>query len=241
MDAYRRISIHAPLTGSDLHHAEPKIPAIHFNPRSPYGERLTVNLSHSYSPPFQSTLPLRGATLVRHLPGRVYLDFNPRSPYGERLKIYHRLMCNHLFQSTLPLRGATTAYPDEGHAFGISIHAPLTGSDSSGITSWNLFFYFNPRSPYGERPKESFFVWYYLRFQSTLPLRGATDFRTAVNVCRIFQSTLPLRGATSHHSPWCLLLLISIHAPLTGSDNKRSDINANARNFNPRSPYGERP
>ena len=121
------------------------------------------------------------------------LYFNPRSPYGERPSRMPAAVLAMRISIHAPLTGsdwccrAMLEIP-----FGISIHAPLTGSDSSGITSWNLFFYFNPRSPYGERPKESFFVWYYLRFQSTLPLRGATDFRTAVNVCRIFQS-LPLK------------------------------------------------
>ena len=33
---------------------------------------------------FQSTLPLRGATLLQPLPEPVRPHFNPRSPYGER-------------------------------------------------------------------------------------------------------------------------------------------------------------
>ena len=122
----------------------------------------------------------------------------------------------------------------------ISIHAPLTGSDVllRGIAT--LLRDFNPRSPYGER----------------------LNIKVRANCDREFQSTLPLRGATSHHSPWCLLLSISIHAPLTGSDkcnfsgpdNSIISIHApltgsdmviaykvtNPVNFNPRSPYGER-
>ena len=80
------ISIHAPLTGSDLRKAAVRRPSVHFNPRSPYGERLlgTVDCSEAS-------------------------DFNPRSPYGERLDGEKRAMTNAQFQSTLPLRGATYA------------------------------------------------------------------------------------------------------------------------------------
>ena len=57
----RRISIHAPLTGSDIIQSIKKNDRQNFNPRSPYGERLQLIISLS---------PMR--------------DFNPRSPYGER-------------------------------------------------------------------------------------------------------------------------------------------------------------
>ena len=36
------------------------------------------------------------------------------------------------------------------------------------------------------------------KFQSTLPLRGATTLTTSKPVFELFQSTLPLRGATGH-------------------------------------------
>ena len=56
-----------------------------------------------------------------------------------------------------------------------------------------------------------------------------------------FQSTLPLRGATSKSSAALRSSAISIHAPLTGSDIIRSVEKNDRQNFNPRSPYGERP
>ena len=55
------ISIHAPRTGSDTQAIGSKLLQVHFNPRSPHGER------HQRRP-----VPVRG----RH--------FNPRSPHGER-------------------------------------------------------------------------------------------------------------------------------------------------------------
>ena len=79
------ISIHAPLAGRDQHgrcarkksrHFNPRAPCgarrctflqmcdiIDFNPRAPCGARLSRGFSISYSPLFQSTRPLRGATL----------------------------------------------------------------------------------------------------------------------------------------------------------------------------------
>ena len=77
----------------------------------------------------------------------------------------------------------------------ISIHAPRTGSDMKaqrGGATWS--------------------------FQSTLPARGATQYRTSV----------------------VLYKCISIHAPRTGSDVVGNDNYIFITNFNPRSPHGER-
>ena len=122
------------------------------------------------------------------------------------------------FQSTLPLRGATIIFSGENPNSSISIHAPLTGSDIADIadavngtisihaplTGSDSFYSFlpvcpidfNPRSPYGERLRPG--------------ALAAPGF--------LFQSTLPLRGATVLCGFFCLWILISIHAPLTGSD-----------------------
>ena len=56
------ISIHAPLTGSDLVPYFLLRSQIDFNPRSPYGERPKCSAKSTQT-----------------------YDFNPRSPYGERL------------------------------------------------------------------------------------------------------------------------------------------------------------
>ena len=78
--------------------------------------------------------------------------------------------------------------------------------------------YFNPRSPHGERRAPLTLVWPWEAFQSTLPARGATD---VVVVPRLF-------------------LNISIHAPRTGSDAHGHRHRLRQRDFNPRSPHGER-
>ena len=191
---------------------------------------------------FQSTLPLRGATLVSFALILSILHFNPRSPYGERpqaltLQDIKNVISIHApltgsdfgftlsilafsqFQSTLPLRGATAGCAPDGSASTISIHAPLTGSDLRDLTD----------------------DMYLCSFQSTLPLRGATEARF-MRFCRLlaFQSTLPLRGATPHFKATCGQSQISIHAPLTGSDPNNAETSAQQADFNPRSPYGER-
>ena len=101
------------------------------------------------------------------------------------------------FQSTLPLRGATTLNGITGILCYISIHAPLTGSDVRKLTMSLLTLNFNPRSPYGERQASRRTKELIIQFQSTLPLRGATVI------------------LHSHRQ----ISTISIHAPLTGSDD----------------------
>ena len=55
-----------------------------------------------------------------------------------------------------------------------------------------------------------------------------------------FQSTLPARGATSMSAYIFKQTMISIHAPRTGSDDRRGHKHHRQRHFNPRSPHGER-
>ena len=126
-------------------------PGANFNPRSPHGERLGLQLAASQAAQFQPTLPARGATrlivssrlarrISTHAP-RTGSDegcsssagtsrhFNPRSPHGERrhaARLYDGAV---RFQSTLPARGATADAVLLEQRLGISIHAPRTGSD----------------------------------------------------------------------------------------------------------------
>ena len=55
-----------------------------------------------------------------------------------------------------------------------------------------------------------------------------------------FQSTLPARGATTTAASTASSSLISIHAPRTGSDTPLSRLLGVVIYFNPRSPHGER-
>ena len=81
----RRISIHAPRTGSDKYQRPSSLRTSgYFNPRSPHGERQRFSCPPCRKASFQSTLPARGATC--NVTNTIYIF---------------------QFQSTLPARGAT--------------------------------------------------------------------------------------------------------------------------------------
>ena len=58
------ISIHTPHAGSDSQRQAGTVFAGNFNPHSPCGERLIFHLWHGSVFVFQSTLPMRGATIT---------------------------------------------------------------------------------------------------------------------------------------------------------------------------------
>ena len=144
------------------------------------------------------------------------------------------------FQSTLPARGATPIPRTAVLYILISIHAPRTGSDSIC-------------QPHVIR---------LLPFQSTLPARGATE-----RLCRPHAGNQhfnprsphgerPTVSVTTHESTYfnprsphgerrvrdapTRAVVISIHAPRTGSDRCRMAGWHTQPDFNPRSPHGER-
>ena len=161
------------------------------------------------------------------------------------------------------MRGATLCPVQYLFHTHISIHTPHAGSDIKTslfrsyprnfnphspcgerlFASSIIFTYmdFNPHSPCGERLRPPEFYINFFRFQSTLPMRGATftppkasgvaaDFNphspcgerlchsAGHGLIKIFQSTLPMRGATILP---VLFLIFLLH-------------------FNPHSPCGER-
>ena len=86
--AGRSISIHAPRTGSDVGKLLLERVALHFNPRSPHGER-------------RHGLPKRRI-------GR--RNFNPRSPHGERHYIIHTLKTKYDISIHAPRTGSDSAW-----------------------------------------------------------------------------------------------------------------------------------
>ena len=167
---------------------------------------------------FQSTHPLRGATFTVVFTQRV-----------ARISIH------------APLAGCDISCPRQYRADEISIHAPLAGCDNLIRHNVLLRHHFNPRTPCGVRRRSRPRCRDFPQFQSTHPLRGATDFADG-GIC---------------------MRSISIHAPLAGCDddfvlNYWQDPNFNPRtpcgvrrcsafgvppyfNFNPRTPCGVRP
>ena len=168
----------------------------YFNPRSPCGERLISSPILTTPYIFQSTLPMRGATpsghrslaaghgISIHAPHagsdrragggiRQGVDFNPRSPCGERQSGY----------TTCPFCK-------------ISIHAPHAGSDLDLVVCPQGAGNFNPRSPCGERRYLSPFCRQPTYFNPRSPCGERPSRRTSCRASSKFQSTLPMRGAT---------------------------------------------
>ena len=125
---------------------------------------------------FQSTLPVRGATIIFNFDFPIF-DISIHAPRagsdrGWHLQRHRRRISIHApragsdianfpinldalgFQSTLPVRGATGGGLAWKRDEPISIHAPRAGSDlpqSQVVTLAQKDF--NPRSPCGERPQ----------------------------------------------------------------------------------------
>ena len=171
-------------------------------------------------------------------------DFNPRSPCGERQSVSVRQVSNMIFQSTLPVWGATTA--PGSTASGLCDFNPRSPcgerrDNSGGATRGGNF---NPRSPCGERP--------------SLIKITAIDGGISIHAPRVGSDRFGAATAPEDEQD------ISIHAPRVGSDWSsqcqkgfpsafqstlpvwgatlpKQGLQQVRRNFNPRSPCGERP
>ena len=193
---------------------------MHFNPRSPHGERQRWQRGRWHSCYFNPRSP-HGERLRRvRLPcaGRAY--FNPRSPHGERHGVLGYSPIAFEFQSTLPARGATGGIQHFVPAIAISIHAPRTGSDGRAGAYGADAAYFNPRSPHGERRLLSY-THRKVTFQSTLPARGATRCTFPESRSPGISIHAPRTGSDPAASQSRQPPAISTHAPRTGSDGLR--------------------
>ena len=189
------ISIHAPLAGCDCRSKDRRSSVYYFNPRTPCGVRRSCPRRSRRPRSFQSTHPLRGATLFP-ASCRSSMPFQSTHPLRGATASFRAARTLFTFQSTHPLRGATIMLPVFNRALAISIHAPLAGCDSAvSLVSPNST-HFNPRTPCGVRPRSYAGSSPASRFQSTHPLRGAT---------------IAGRRHDRHAD-------ISIHAPLAGCD-----------------------
>ena len=213
------ISILAPLTGRDPRRRAPGPGSRHFNPRAPYGARPSASIRRSISFRFQSSRPLRGATVSFRPCNPSCVDFNPRAPYGARLAMSNatetpmenfnprapygarrtktiRLFRDDYFNPRAPYGARHFALRNVALSICISILAPLTGRDGRRKVQYGWQADFNPRAPYGARPN------------------GVQSYT--------------VNG------------VISILAPLTGRDPDGGIVVRRSDNFNPRAPCGAR-
>ena len=213
-----------------------------FNPRAPCGARPCHILFLLPYIVFQSTHPVRGATMV----GQITC-----TPDG--------------FQSTRPVRGATgllsfallpayvsihapragrdcDQYADTITFFLVSIHAPRAGRDRAQDSRHLRRVRFNPRAPCGARPGADRYC---------LQARRSFNPRAPCGARR--RAVLPHRrgNRVSIHAPragrdlpiWCAKMSqgVSIHAPRAGRDGAGAECPLRPPSFNPRAPCGARP
>ena len=191
---------------------------------------------------FQSTLPVGGATRIITPPG-IPICISIHAPRGgsDTVGLVSAVKVI-LFQSTLPAGGATAS----------STTPTWAGCDFNPRSPWGerLFLpvactggnYFNPRSPWGERlSTPTTLPATVLYFNPRSPWGERHPYGMADDEDIRFQSTLPVGGATSLRSICAGNFFISIHAPRGGSDLFGAWRSNDVNDFNPRSPWGERP
>ena len=147
---------------------------------------------------FQSTLPVRGATGVYFSTGcNAWISIHaPREGSDQAIKLSQEDL---MISIHAPREGSDPKVRCAGYYAVISIHAPREGSDQSCTSACG------PR-----------------RISIHAPREGSDwMFSTSSSEAGRFQSTLPVRGATGFYRLKQLLLFISIHAPREGSDHIR--------------------
>ena len=174
-------------------------PSMHFNPRSPHGERPRTGTSPDNWTCISIHAPRTGSDVLPAVTVKVHQGyFNPRSPHGERrYGLEYRFEDGIVISIHAPRTGSDAIKSGVFAPLRISIHAPRTGSDIAMLPITRGV----------------------VKFQSTLPARGATLFLHCRTSLFPFQSTLPARGAT-------------VRAMKKYREKE---------DFNPRSPHGERP
>ena len=190
---------------------------------------------------FQSTQPVRAATILAHHPvvlehvsihaaraGRDWASaadyvavagFNPRSPCGPRRELAASERSNLAgFQSTQPVRAATVTCLPYGPSGQVSIHAARAGRDLTHFHSWVD----------------------HLSFQSTQPVRAATAVAFSHRHVSRFQSTQPVRAATARRVPRDRAADCFNPRSPCGPRRRRRALAPGPNCFNPRSPCGPR-
>ena len=100
---------------------------------------------------FQSTHPMRGATLNGANSTIITITFQSTHPMRGATVAYIRVSTLEQFQSTHPMRGATLRRTFNRQSWTISIHAPHAGCDRTACIPLYGTHDFNPRTPCGVR------------------------------------------------------------------------------------------
>ena len=238
--------------------------ALDFNPRPPHGERRLVLPVLPCNLCISTHAPRTGSDVLLHEDLRHVANFNPRPPHGER-HFLHVAEKQQIFISThAPRTGSDYSSRFKlNRVTGISTHAPRTGSDFNGAHETDGRIHFNPRPPHGERLRHRAVSLDAEGISTHAPRTGSDNFDTTHEQDmehfnprpphgerpltpsisarkRVFQPTLPARGATLALISKKLLVQFQPTLPARGATVVCDGAADGARDFNPRSPHGER-
>ena len=190
---------------------------------------------------FQSTRPVRGATRSACRWRRSRRHFNPRAPCGARRAATGGWQSILHFNPRAPC-GARLQVIQHGIVLlGISIHAPRAGRDRQQFHPQAHQRDFNPRAPCGARRSTQRASGNFSHFNPRAPCGARRPPRTGRSSASRFQSTRPVRGATQSGADLPPLGQISIHAPRAGRDSAPTHLLGMSKmHFNPRAPCGAR-
>ena len=170
------VSIHASRAGRDTRSADGCVRSARVSIHASRAGRDWLSIaSITIVTMFQSTRPVRDATVDRADCGQTRYSFNPRVPCGTRHRSSYDASQVDWFQSTRPVRDATTTAFAEMHQMSmfqstrpvrdatrsrsvidlrcidVSIHASRAGRDVVAVLPWLPIERFNPRVPCGTR------------------------------------------------------------------------------------------
>ena len=190
------VSIHAPLAGRDTDPSLPVWAQLQFQSTRPLrGATDRVGFRHG-AHPVSIHAPLAGRDVSNGTGVAAVDGFNPRAPCGARRE----------------------AGKQGGRPESVSIHAPLAGRDRCGSTITIWIKTVSIHAPLAGRDgRQVAQVADQRLFQSTRPLRGATQSNYDAFMAEVFQSTRPLRGATRFVCDACQDITFQSTRPLRGA------------------------
>mgnify|MGYP001670579886 CR=1 FL=1 len=145
-------------------------------------------------------------------------DFNPRAPRGARQICFAQRLHDGNFNPRAPRGARHTLFVASSSRHGFQSTRPAWGATGKSFLYHQPSSNFNPRAPRGARP--------WPPHRQTSP--------------RAFQSTRPAWGATKSSRMNSDVVMISIHAPRVGRDQKQGSPHTKSLDFNPRAPRGAR-
>ena len=211
------IATRAPRVGSDPPVANVWASTLQFQPALPVWGATSAGRTVGGLPRISTRAPRVGSDRGNPQGHRKPGNFNPRSPCGERLAVMPVPFSHFVFQPALPVWGATRERGTEMATMKFQPALPVWGATSMYplVSSCGLF-------------------------QPALPVWGATRAARCLARCTTISTRAPRVGSDLDAVRGVVHGVISTRAPRVGSDVGTAVLSSVVKNFNPRSPCGER-